>query len=261
MQLPSFSVVTPSFNQAEFIETTIRSVLDQGYPALEYQVMDGGSSDGTVDILKRYQDRLRWVSQPDGGQSAALNQGFAKVSGEIIGWLNSDDVYLPGTLQLVGAHFAAHPEVEWLFGRCAIMDRQGRPSRSLVTSYKDYALRRHSFRRLLIENYISQPAVFFRRRLLDKVGALEPSYQCAMDYDLWLRMSAVARPAFIDRELARFRVWGDNKMSVLFERSFREELVIAERAAAGRHPVMLALKRLNRYKLLAAYSLMNARWA
>jgi glycosyltransferase involved in cell wall biosynthesis len=258
MGLPRLSIITPSYNQAEFIETTLRSVLDQGYPDLEYQVMDGGSTDGTVDILRRYDGRLRWVSEKDGGQSAALNAGFQRTSGEIIGWINSDDLYVPGALEAVGAHFAAHPEVEWLYGRCPIIDRDGRLKRGLITHYKEFWQRRYSFRRLLIENYINQPAVFFRRRLLDRVGPLEPRYHCAMDYDLWLRMGAVARPAFLDRELARFRVYGDNKMSVFFERSFQEEIEIATRVAAGRHPLLMALHHLNRYKLLAAYKLMAA---
>jgi glycosyltransferase involved in cell wall biosynthesis len=258
MRRPSISVITPSYNQGGFIEETLRSVLDQGYPELEYQVMDGGSSDGTVDILKRYDGRLRWVSQKDGGQGAALVAGFQRTSGEIIGWVNSDDLYAPGALAAVGEYFAAHPEVEWLFGRCPIIDRDGHVQRALITRYKELWLRRYSWRRLLIENYISQPAVFFRRRLYQRVGPIDPKYQCAMDYDLWLRMGAVARPAFLDRELARFRVYGETKMSTLFERSFQEEIEIAGKVAAGRHPVLMALHHLNRYKLLAAYKLMAA---
>lgn len=253
----SLSIVTPSFNQAAYLETTIRSVLDQGYPALEYQVMDGGSTDGSVEILRRYGDRLRFVSERDGGQSAALNEGLRRTSGEIIGWINSDDFYAPGALRAVGRHFADHPEVEWLFGRCLIVDGRGQVCRGLVTRYKDFWLRRYSYERLLLENFISQPAVFFRRRLLDRVGLLDPALHYAMDYDLWLRMAAASPPAFLDQVLASFRIDGRNKMSTGFERSFAEELAVAYRAAAGRHRGVMLRKEANRWKLVAAYHLLR----
>ena len=256
MEWPSISIITPSFNQAEFIETTIRSVLDQGYPRLEYQVMDGGSTDGTVDLLARYEGRLRFVSAKDGGQGAALNRGFELTTGEVIGWINSDDFYAPGALDAVGRIFAERPRVEWLYGRCPIVDRDGREQKGLITHYKEFWQRRYSYRRLLVENFINQPAVFFRRRLLDRVGAIDPTYHCALDYELFLRMGDVARPAFVDQVLAYFRVYGVNKMSVFFERSFHEEIRAAASVARGRHPVLMALHHLNRVKLTTAYKLM-----
>jgi hypothetical protein len=118
-------------------------------------------------------------------------------------------------------------------------------------------MRRYSYRRLLIENFLSQPAIFFRRRILDSTGLLNPDYQCAMDYDLWLRMGAISKPAFLNRELAYFRSYGTNKMSTLFERSFKEEIEAARRVAAGRHPILMLLHEINRYKLLTAYKLMS----
>jgi glycosyltransferase involved in cell wall biosynthesis len=252
---PTLSIITPSFNQAEFIEATIRSVIDQNYAPLEYWVMDGGSSDGTVDILQRYADRLKYVSEKDGGQSAALNSGFRRTSGEIIGWINSDDCYAPGAFDAVAEYFGAHPEVEWLFGRCPIIDREGQIHKGWVTRYKEFYMRRYSYRRLLIENFLSQPAIFFRRRLLDRVGLLDESYHCAMDYHLWVRMGQVARPAFLDRELAYFRSYGINKMSAQYRRSFAEELDAAKRVANGRHPLLMFLHELNRVKLVVAYDL------
>jgi glycosyltransferase involved in cell wall biosynthesis len=256
VRLPSLTIITPSYNQAEFIEHTIRSVLDQQYPEIEYWVMDGGSTDGTVDILKRYSDRLKYVSQKDGGQSAALNDGFRRTHNEIIGWINSDDVYLPGALQAVGEYFAAHPETEWLYGRCPIIDRQGEIHKSWVTSYKEFWMRRYSYQRYLIENFISQPAVFFRRRLLDRVGPIDEQYHCAFDYHLFVRMATAARPAFLERELACFRSYGENKSSSVYQRSFTEELDAARRVAAGKHPVLMALHAVNRVKLTLAYDLL-----
>lgn len=253
MQLPSLSIITPSYNHAEFIERTIRSVIEQDYPRLEYLVLDGASRDGTVDILQRYASKLRFESKKDGGQTAALNEGFAKTSGEIVAWLNSDDEYAPGALATVGRFFAEHPEVEWLYGRCPIIDRQSRPSGVWITRYKEFWQRRYSYRRLLIENFIPQPAVFFRRRLLERVGTLETAYHNAFDYHLWVRMGAVAQPAHLDRELAYFRVIDESKTSSNFVRSFTEELDAARRVAAGKHPVLMLLHAVNRYKLSGTY--------
>jgi glycosyltransferase involved in cell wall biosynthesis len=124
--LPSFTVVTPSFNQAQFLERSIRSVIDQDYPDLEYFVMDAGSTDGSVDIIERHADRIDyWVSEPDGGQSAAINAGWSRGSGDIVAWLNSDDHYMPGALETVGAYMQAHPDVMVAYGRCEILGRDG----------------------------------------------------------------------------------------------------------------------------------------
>ncbi len=258
--LPSLSIVTPSYNHKEFIEQTIRSVLDQEHP-VEYLVMDGGSTDGTVEILERYADRLRFVSERDGGQAAALNTGFAKTSGEIIGWINSDDYYAPGAFAEVTRIFAERPEVQWLYGRCPIVDRSGVESRSFVTRYKEFWMRRYRYERLLIENFINQPTVFFRRSLLDEVAAgappLDESMHNAFDYHLFLRMAERSRPLFVDRVLAYFRVYADAKTSSAFTRSFREEADAARRVAAGRHPVLIALHELNYYKLTSAYQLLR----
>jgi glycosyltransferase involved in cell wall biosynthesis len=202
---------------------------------------------------------LRYVSERDGGQAAALNAGFARTQGDVIGWLNSDDAYAPGALAAVGAFFAAHPDVEWIFGRCPMIDRAGLPTRGWITRYKEFWARRYTYRRLLLENFISQPAVFFRRRLLERVGGLDPALQYAMDYHLWLRMGRVARPRFVDRVLAYFRVSGENKTSTGFHRGFREDLEAARRVAAGRYPLTLVAKELNLYKLLFAYEVL-ARW-
>jgi glycosyltransferase involved in cell wall biosynthesis len=256
LKRPSLSIITPSFNQAQFVETTIRSVLEQDCAPLEYWVMDGGSSDGTVDILRRYEGRLKFVSEKDGGQAAALNEGFRRTTGDVIGWINSDDAYAKGAFAAVADYFAAHPDVEWLYGRCPIMDADGEIHRGWVTRYKEFWMRRYSYKRLLIENFLSQPAIFFRRRLLERVGLLDEHYHCAMDYHLWVRMGAVAKPAFVDRELAYFRSYGINKMSAQYRRSFAEELDAAKRVADGRHPVLMFLHEVNRIKLVAAYDLL-----
>ena len=163
LDLPSITVVTPSFNQGRFLERTILSVLDQAYPALEYFVMDGGSTDDSVDIIRRYAHRLdHWASQPDGGQTAAINTGWRMARGEILCWLNSDDYYLPGTLRFVGEYMREHPE-EWVvYGSWEAVDDAGR---RLNYAGRPFA---HS-RMILSQNCIPQPAAFIRREAIDEV--------------------------------------------------------------------------------------------
>ena len=157
MSRPRISIITPSYGHARFIERTLRSVIDQaGDFDLEYRVLDGGSEDGTLDILRRYEGRLEWTSGPDNGQVDAINKGLRMATGDIVGWLNSDDVLMPGALARVAAAFAAHPQAEWVHGRCEVIDINDRPIRRWISGYKDFRARRHS-----LEN---------RGRLEDKTG-------------------------------------------------------------------------------------------
>jgi glycosyltransferase involved in cell wall biosynthesis len=224
------SVITPSFNQAQFIERTIRSVLEQHLSFLmEYIVVDGGSTDATLAILDKYKGRLKCLSERDRGQSDAVNKGIAMASGEIIGWLNSDDVYLPRTLQRVVDLFEANPARQWLFGKCLMIDKDDRPARSWITAYKDYSCRHFSYANLLTENFISQPAVFFRKAAFLNTGPLDLDQHYAMDYDLWLRMSRLGYPLFVDEYLASFRIQGASKSLSNFRRLFVEQYEIQKK--------------------------------
>jgi len=192
MTLPSITIVTPSFNQAKFLETTMRSVLDQNYSSLEYIVMDGGSSDGSVDIIRRYSDRLAyWQSCPDGGQAAAIAGGFKRGSGEILAWLNSDDLLLPGSLETVGAFFRDNREEEWLIGGCMTIEHDGSVSRGRFGVMRGDVGTRMTTEKLLFWGCrgFNQPAVFWRRSAYEAVGGLNPSYYFCMDYDLFVRLS------------------------------------------------------------------------
>ena len=204
---PSFTVVTPSLDQAQFLERSIRSVVDQGYPDLEYFVMDSGSTDGSVEIIERYADRIDyWVSAPDGGQSAAINAGWSRGSGEIVAWLNSDDYYLPGTLATIGAYLQAHPEVFVVYGRCDIVDRGGEVLDRVGEPYRRRTM-------VMSHNVIPQPATFIRREALDRVGMLDESLHYVMDMELFLRAGRIRAPRFIDQTLAGMTRHPDAKTS------------------------------------------------
>jgi glycosyltransferase involved in cell wall biosynthesis len=234
--LPAFSVVMPSYQQADFIRESIDSVLSQEAVRVELLVMDGGSTDGTVDVLRSYGNRITWVSEPDRGQSHAVNKGIQRATGEYLAWINSDDLLLPGALRRVAAVFDADPEVMWAYGRCRVVDERGKEIRKPITAYKNLLLRRFSYRKLLLENFISQPATFFRRAVFDEVGLLREERHYDMDYDLWLRLGRRYEPAVVDAYLAEFRMHTSSKTNQGFEESLRaaNELVRSYAAAEGK---------------------------
>jgi len=184
--VPKLSIVTPSFNQAHFIEETLQSVSRQQYPSLEHIVVDGASTDGTAEILKRYSSmpgwaHLRWISEPDHGQSDAINKGFRMATGDIIGWLNSDDLYEPGSLATVTKAFEENPLVDFIYGDYLIIDETGKTLISKKEIAFDWEIM------LCGLNYIAQPNVFFRSRVFKKLGYLNDSLHYVMDYEFWLR--------------------------------------------------------------------------
>ena len=198
------SIVTPSFNQARFLEACIDSVLNQNYPNLEYLVMDGGSSDLSVEILRTYGNSIIWVSEPDGGQAAAVNKGIERATGEIIGWLNSDDIYYPNSFETIMKVFAENPDVDVVYGHADHINEDG--------SYKeDYYTEPWDYERLKEICYLCQPAVFFRKKAVEEVGMLDPNRQYAMDYDLWLRMGKAHKFYYVYEKLAGSRLYATNK--------------------------------------------------
>lgn len=217
------SIITPSFNCVKFLERTLESIHSQtGDFELEHIVYDGASTDGTVEILERWKDKLDYVSEPDRGQSHALNKGFAKATGDVAAWLNADDLYLPGALAKVAKTFSDHPETLWAYGKCLIMDENENEIRKPITWYKNTLLTRYSYTKLLFENYISQPSTFFSKKLLDRVGPLNEELHYAMDYDLWLRFGLLSAPVVVPEYLSAFRFYTDSKTGGSFEDSLVE---------------------------------------
>ncbi len=225
--LPTISLVTPSLNQGKFIGATIESVLSQDYPALDYFVQDGGSTDGTLDVLAPYAGRVSSVSEPDRGQADAINKGLRRARGEVFGYLNSDDVLRPGALRAVGEAFASHPEVLFLWGRAAYIDAEGRTvSPCLVDP--------DALRRLGDSCFIAQPAAFFRRKVWETVGEFDETLHHTMDYDYWLRIATRFGPScglFLDRELAGARLHEDAKTVAGFGRALDEIFDLVKRRA------------------------------
>ena len=252
------SIVTPSYNQGRFIERTVRSVVEQrGDFELDYLVVDGGSTDETRSVLERYRGRLRFLSEPDRGQVDAICKGIARTDGEVVAWLNSDDVYLPGTLDQV-ARALQPPGARWCFGQCRIIDEDDVEIRKGIARYKNFLSRRYSLGRLLVTDFIPQPATFFKRDLLEEAGPLDPSLEYAMDYDLWLRFARRSDPIFIPRDLAAFRWHRTSKSSGGYRAAAWEAYGAARRHARSSDGLAVLKHWLHAIGLVAGYRLLDA---
>ena len=226
---PRVSIVTPSYNQGGFLEETLRSVLLQGYPDLEYIIIDGGSTDDSVDIIRRYTAWLTyWVSEPDRGQSDAINKGFRNGSGSILAWLNADDLHEPGAVSAAARTFSDHPDAVLLYGDCANIDPDGKVfSLSRSRAYdRDRLIR-------FWPNFIPQPTAFFRRSAFEAAGGLDVSLHFAMDYDLWIRLGALGSAVYLPRTLARFRVHPSSKTSAGSVTYWPETRLVSRRHGGG----------------------------
>lgn len=217
------SLVTPSFNQARYLQRTIESVLHQSYPHLQYIVMDGGSTDGSREILESYQDQIDWFSEPDRGQAHAINKGLHRARGQILGYLNSDDVLAPGAIDKVVAHFQAHPDWDLVYGRALLIDDQDR----VLGQYRTQPF---TLERLATEACICQPAAFWRADLTRRIGLFDEQLHYCLDYDYWLRAAgAGARLVHVEDLLAAARRHDSAKSTTSKLAMYRESIRVCRR--------------------------------
>ncbi len=204
--LPRVSIVTPSFNQGRFLSSAIDSVLSQDYPEIEYLVIDGGSTDESLDVLRGYGDRVAWISEPDDGQADAIDKGIRRTSGEVLAWLNADDRYLPGAVTAAVDAFVADPTLAVVYGDAETVDPDGHR----IETYSHVEV--FDLARLVnVLDYIVQPATFFTRTAYESAGGLDRSLHYCLDYDLWIRMGRLAPMRYVNRTLAQVRLHPDTK--------------------------------------------------
>lgn len=219
--LPRISIVIPSYNKVDYIEATLASIVSQNYPNLEVIIQDGGSTDGSVDIIKQFTEKypgiFQWVSKKDNGQVDAINTGLKKATGEILTYINADDVYKMEALFLVGESFFKNPQALWLTGYGDIIDGSGKIFSSWVTKYKNFFLNINQYWLLLIVNYITQPATFLSRKAYEKYGPFTGTKNYIMEYELWLKLGKVQMPKVIKKNLASFRLTMDNISATSFK--------------------------------------------
>ncbi len=234
---PKISIVTPSYNQAKFLERTIRSVLDQKYPNLEYIIIDGGSTDGSVEIIQKYSDKLSyWVSEKDGGQTDALNKGFRHATGEIVAWLNSDDMYVQQTFEIVGKTFLKKPSLDVVFGNSLLVDVNDRVLRRTRNTPYWWPSQ------ILLGVVLPQPAAFWKQALFEKYGYLDESFHFAMDYEFFCRIGQYIRVKHIPKDFVCFRTHPAQKTETLQKTCKQETQNIRNRyitKVCGRWPVSL----------------------
>jgi glycosyltransferase involved in cell wall biosynthesis len=226
-KMPLVSIVTPSFNKGPFIEETIQSVRDQTYKNIEHIVVDAGSTDETIPVLRKYNTHLQWISEPDKGQSDAINKGWRMAKGEIIAYLNADDTYLPDTVESVVAFFEKNPDVQMVYGNGIITDEYGNNER--VISHGEFTLKDLVFCR----DMVFQPSVFLRREVFTTIGEVDVNLHLAMDLDYWLRTALVYKTSYLPKSLSVAKIYQDAKSSALMFRYVKEYEYILEKLFAS----------------------------
>ena len=255
-----FSIVTPNFNGERFLERTLRSILQQKEDGIDLEliVVDGKSSDGSIRILEEYAEQItHTIIEKDSGPANAINKGFALASGDVVAWLNADDLYFPGALKRVRQQFVEHPDVVLCFGKCPIVDENDREIRKFITRFKEMFFPISSRPTIQAINYISQPAMFFSRQALIRVGKLREDMVAAWDYDfilrLWREGSVVEVPG---GPLSAFRWHNASISGKYFSIQFREELEVAA-ADAGRFSLPTIIHHGVRWGIVGAYNAMT----
>ncbi len=254
-KLPKISIITPSYNQGQFIEQTIKSVIEQDYPNLEYIVMDGGSTDNTLTILKKYSNKLKWFSAKDKGQADAINKGMEMATGDILAYINSDDYYLPGAFKKVVSFFKQNPEFKWVVGDYLIVDERNKQIQQPIIAYKRFWRSLFPTRSLYVLNYIPQPSTFWRKQIRSEIGKFNLNLHYVMDYDFWLRIISKYPLGRISGPLSAFRIHRQSKGGVNYSQQFAEELKVMKKYTNNK--LLVGLHVIHNWLINGVYSLIK----
>jgi len=257
------SIITTNYNTDKYLEQTIKSVLSQkGDFNLEYIITDGGSKDNSLDIIKKYDKEVqegkwgnniqfRYISEKDKGQSDGINKGLKMATGDIVAFLNADDLYTENALSTIVEYFKDNPDCMWLTGYCKIIDENGKEIRKYITEYKNKKLRKFSLKQLLVENPISQPATFWKKKLHEEFGYIDESLHYAMDQDLWAMFASKYKLHLIPQYLAEFRFTSDTKTGSSIEKTLKESKEIAKKYTNNKS--ILFLQSISNFKRIINY--------
>jgi glycosyltransferase involved in cell wall biosynthesis len=258
-KLPKISIVIPSYNKVDYIEETLGSIFIQNYPNLEVIIQDGGSTDGTVDIIKKYAKKypkvISWTSKKDKGQVDAINKGLRKATGDVVAYINADDVYEKGALKAVGEYFVKNSSTLWLAGRGGIINRDGKQISKWVTSYKNILLMLNRYTFLLIVNYLTQSSVFLSKKAYGEYGPFTGTRRYVMEYDLWLRLGKIEMPKVFHQNLSSFRLSMDNISATQFQDVLSQDFHIVKRFT--KNPIALFLHDLHNLGRIGTVNLLK----
>lgn len=259
MSSPKISIVIPSYNKVNYIEATLRSVFFQNYSNFEVLVQDGGSTDGTLEIVKKYANKypgaLKWTSGKDRGQVDAINKGLKKASGGILTYINADDIYKPGAFFEVIEAYKKNPESLWFAGYGDVINGKGVEIVKLISLYKNLLLILNSYFLLLTLNYLNQPSVFISRKALEKYGPFGGNNSYVLEYDFWLKLGKIKMPIVINKTLSSFRISADNISSVSYKNLLNDEFRIVRKYT--NNPLILFLHWLNNLGRVGVIKLLN----
>lgn len=252
-KLPKISIIIPSYNKVDFIKETLESIVTQNYSNLEIIIQDGDSTDGTLEIIKKYANKspkiFTWESGRDNGQLEAINKGMKKANGDIVTYINADDVYKRGALKKVGEYFTKNPKALWVAGKGDMIDEKGKEISPWITSYKNFLLTINYYPLLLIVNYLMQPSVFLSRKAFEKYGPFIGTEIGVMEYDLWLKVGKVKMPNVLDKTLSSFRIYKGSISTKEFKK-----ILLADEQIAGKYtqnPLILLLHFIHNFGRVA----------
>lgn len=242
---PKISIVVPSYNKVKYIEQTLKSIFSQNYENIEVIIQDGGSTDGSLQIIKKFAKEypVVWESKKDKGQLDAVNKGMRKATGQILTFINADDCYKPGALSVVSKTFTSSPDSLWFAGKGIVVNENGREIAKAVTWYKNLLLSLNSKFFLLVTNYLIQPSIFFTKSAYKKYGPFTGTSDFITEYNFWLKLGHVSMPTVINKDISKFRIEPNTKTKRMFKKLLFEDMRIVKRYT--KNPIILILHELN----------------